>query len=88
MPFHEDIKIVELLLVIEFLEGVVLFVIRHSIGVNFDVAVSSQLSLECPLAVDEAHVAQIEVLLHADGTAELSQLLLQLKDPVASIDDE
>lgn len=87
-PLDKDVQVVELAFVVEFLERVELLVVCLSVGVNFDRVGRPKLALEGPFAVDEAHVAQVEVRLLADGAAELGELLLQLEDAVASVDDE
>lgn len=46
------------------------------------------MSLEGPLAINEAHIVKIEVRLHADRATELSELLLKLENAVAAIDNE
>ena len=88
MALDEDIEVVELLFVVEFLESVKFLVVGLTISVDLDVTVVPQLSLQRPLAIDKAHVAQVELVLLAHGAAKLRQLLLQLEDAIAAIDDK
>lgn len=46
------------------------------------------MAFERPFTVDEAYVTEIKLCLHADGATELCQFLLQLKDTIATIDNE
>lgn len=86
--FHKNVQVFELLFVVQLLQRVQLVVEGLPIGVHFDLLATAELSFESPFAIYEAHVAEVEVSLHADGTAELGQLLFKLKDAVATVDDK
>ena len=84
----EHVQADERLLVVDFFESVQLLVVGLAVGVDLGAVVCSELAFERPFAVDEAQVAEIEMVLVAERTAELGQLLLKLEDAVASVDHE
>ena len=88
MPLHKDIQAGELALVVDLLEGVELGVVRLPVRIDVRLLHCAQLAFEGPLAVDEAHIAKVEMFLVAQGAGEFGQLLFQLEDAAAAIDHE
>ena len=71
MPLHKDIQAGELALVVDLLEGVELGVVRLPVRIDVRLLHCAQLAFEGPLAVDEAHIAKVEMFLVAQGAGEL-----------------
>jgi hypothetical protein len=81
---RHDLKLLERLHIIGFLERVELPVIGLPFCEEPGVCLEHELALEDPLTVDEAHVAELKVLELADRAAENLNLLCHLEDAEAS----
>ena len=71
MALDEDIQAHELSLVIDLIEGVKFLIVGLPFGVDVRPTPRTQLSLQRPLAIHEAHIAQVEIFFIAEEAAKL-----------------